>query len=481
MFYRYIPLLGFLLFGFSGSGQELPSSYEASSEQLTVYVIPITDAIGKPNLYILRRGLKDAIENRADMLLLDMDTPGGRVDLTIKMMEMLSKFDGITATYVNTDAISAGSFIAAATEEIYFAPTGKMGASAVIQGGGQDVPETARLKVESYLRANIRTITEGYPYRSDVIRAMLDADFELKIGEEVVKPSGELLTLTASEALRKYGEPPESLLSSGTFESVITLLNARLGEGKFHIKEFELTYSEVIAKWMNTFAPALLGIGMLGLFLEFKTPGFGIFGIAGIACLGLFFASQYIAGLAGNEVILFFSLGILLVLIEIFFFPGVLFFAISGLALILASLMWAMVDIWPSEPFIVSPVLLAEPMMNLVYGLTIATAGALLLYRFFPGSWLERSLVLSETIGRSGQSLRDRRDASLPRAGCVGVAVTHLFPGGHVEIDGKRYIAIAGLGAIDRGTKIRVEKVAEFNLIVEPLVSEEEEINTDLD
>ena len=479
MVFRLMPLLGLLLFEFSSSGQELPSSHEESAEQPTVYVVPITDAISKPNLYILRRGLKDAIENKADMLLINMDTPGGRVDLTIKMMEMLSKFDGITATYVNPDAISAGSFIAAATEEIYFAPTGKMGASAVIQGGGQDVPETARLKVESYLRANIRVITEDYPYRSDVIRAMLDADFELKIGEELIKPAGELLTLTASEALRKYGELSESLLSSGTFDSVTALLDARLGEGKYEIKEFELTYSEVIAKWMNTFAPALLGIGMLGLFLEFKTPGFGIFGIAGIACLGVFFASQHIAGLAGNEVILFFSLGILLVLIEIFFFPGVLIFAISGLALILGSLLWAMVDIWPSEPLILSPVMLAEPMMNLVYGLAIAAVGAIVLSRFFPGSWLERSLVLSETVGSGGQSLGDRRQASLPRAGSTGVAVTDLIPGGQVEIGGKRYSAQACLGAIDRGTRIRVEKVADFNLIVEPLVAEEEDTNTD--
>lgn len=479
MLFRLISLLSFLLFGVYGSSQELPSSSDESAVQFVVYVIPITDAIGKPNLYILRRGLKDAIENKADMLLLDMDTPGGRVDLTIEMMKMLSKFDGITATYVNPDAISAGSFIAAATQEIYFAPAGKMGASAVIQGGGQEVPETARLKVESYLRANIRAITEDYPYRSDVIRAMLDADFELKIGEVLIKPSGELLTLTASEALIKYGEPSQSLLSSGTFDSVTALLDARLGKGKYDVNEFELTYSEVVAKWMNTFAPALLGIGMLGLFLEFKTPGFGVFGIAGIACLGVFFASQYIAGLAGNEAILFFSLGILLVLIEIFFFPGVLIFAFSGLALILGSLVWAMVDIWPSESLTVSPILLAEPMMNLVFGLAIAATGALILSRFFPGSWLERSLVLSQTAGGDGQSLRDHREASLPRAGSTGVAVTDLFPGGQVEIGGKRYSALAGLSAIDRGITIRVQKVADFNLIVEPCVAEEEDKNKD--
>ncbi|WPJ94256.1 hypothetical protein SH580_12505 [Coraliomargarita algicola] len=332
-------LFFFLTLGLIASAQEpvsVPATEPAPSaepaepaapagERIDVYVIPITGAINKPNLYILRRGLKEAITNQVDMVLLDMDTPGGRVDYTIEMMEMLAKFDGITATFVNPDAISAGSFIASATQEIYFAPQGKMGASAVIQGGGQDVPETARMKMESYLRANIRSITEDYPFRSDVLRAMLDAEFELKIGDEVIKPAGELLTLTAREAMREYALPdaaPQPLLASGIYDSVDALLDARLGPDQYQIKDFHITYSEVLAKWMNTFAPGLLGIGLLALFFEFKTPGFGIFGIAGIVLLGIFFISQYIAGLAGNEAILFFALGVLLVLIELFFFPA---------------------------------------------------------------------------------------------------------------------------------------------------------------
>jgi membrane-bound serine protease (ClpP class) len=401
-----------------------------------------------------------------------MDTPGGRVDVTLEMMEMLAKFDGITATYINPDAISAGSFIAAATQEIYFAPGGKMGASAVIQGGGQEVPETARMKVESYLRANIRSITEDYPFRSDVIRAMLDADFELKIGEELIKPAGELLTLTASEAMREYANSPDGpaqpLLGKGIFDSTGALLDARLGQGNYLIKDFQLTYSEVIAKWMSTFTPGLLGIGMLLLFFEFKSPGFGIFGILGIVLLGVFFISQHIAGLAGNEVILFFALGLLLVLLEIFFFPGTLIFALSGLACIFGSLLWAMLDIWPDEPITVSPDLLAEPLVNLVFGLSIAVVGALLFSRFFHGSWMERKLVLAEAAGGDSQALRAERASRLPPPGSTGIAVTDLFPSGRVEIDGRRYEARSALGTIKNGSPIRVQKSADLSLIVEP-------------
>ena len=435
-----------------------------------VYVVPITEAINKPNLYILRRALKDAIANDVDMLLLDMDTPGGRVDITIEMMEMLAKFDGITATFVNDNAISAGSFITAATQEIYFSPTGKIGASAVIMGGGQDVPETARLKIESYLRANIRAITEKYPLRSEVIRAMLDQEYELVVNEEVIKPAGELLTLTASEAVRTYGDPATPLLGEAIYENIEELLDARFGEGKYVIRDFSITYSENVAKWMNTFAPALLGIGMLMLFFEFKTPGFGLFGIGGIILIAIFFISQHIAGLAGNEAILFFALGVILVLLELFFFPGTFFAALTGLALMFGSIFWAMIDFWPGETIKLSADLLAEPFVNLVFGLSIAVVGAFVFGRFFKHTWFAHQMVLESAIGRIDTPLVSEESGSAvktPDLGSEGVAVSDLHPGGCVEIDGERYEARSVLGTIDRSAKIRVLERKDFSLIVE--------------
>ena len=362
---------------------ELPSNGEniaavaVQNKQTSVVVIPINEAIDKANLFILRRALKQAISDQVDCVILDMDTPGGRLDVTLEMMEMLARFEGETATYVNIDAISAGSFIAAATESIYFAPTGKMGASAVIQSGGAEVPETAAMKIESYLRANLRAITEDIPYRADVLRAMLDADFEFKVGDDVIKPAGELLTLTAKEAMQVYGDPPQTLLASGIYESMDALLDARFGADGYTVRYYEITYSESLAKWMNTFAPALMGIGLLFLFLEFKTPGFGLFGGLGIACIAIFFASQYIAGLAGNEVILFFYSRCFVGLAGALLFPGTLIAALSGLALIFGSLLWAMIDLWPNEGFDFNGDLLFEPALNLVLALLFAVVGAL--------------------------------------------------------------------------------------------------------
>src|SRR5262245_48842548 len=88
----------------------------------SVVVIPVRDAIDEPVLYVIRRGLKDAIEKKADVVVLDMDTPGGRLSTTFDILEALGKFEGKTITYINKDAISAGAFITAATHDIYFAP-----------------------------------------------------------------------------------------------------------------------------------------------------------------------------------------------------------------------------------------------------------------------------------------------------------------------------------------------------------------------
>ena len=438
-----------------------------NQKPVSVYVIPIKEQIDDPNLFILRRGLKEAIENDVDMILLDMDTPGGRVDITIKMMDMLAKFDGITATFVNDDAISAGSFIAAATQKIYLSPMGKIGASAVIAGGGQEVPETARLKIESYLRANIRVITAEYPYRSDVIRAMLDKDFELVIDNKTLKPKGELLTLTAKEAMKMYGDPPTPLLASGIYDSVEDLLDARFGAGNYVIKDFEVTYSERIAKWMSSFAPLLLGIGLLLLFIEFKTPGFGIFGIAGIAAVAVFFISQHIAGLAGNEVFLFFALGVALVVVELFLFPGTFVALISGVVLILGSLLWAMIDFWPGEPVRFSTDLIVQPLITLIYGISVAVLGILVFSRFFKGSFFERMLVLEESVASVNSKEVETPEIDIPEIGALGVAVTDLFPTGRIEIDGKRYEAKSALKQIHHGSEIRVCKSSRFGIEVE--------------
>lgn len=437
-----------------------------------IYVIPVREQIGSAVHYIIRRGLKEAIEQKADAVILDMKTPGGALDATLEIMESLAKFPGTTITYINNEAMSAGAFISAATQEIWFAPSGIIGAAAPVSMGGQDVEATMRQKIVSYLKARIRAESEGKGYRGEVVSAMIDADYVLKVGDKVIKDKGELLSLTAAEAAKTYGEPPQALLSAGTAKDLDELIMKRFGPVKPKVTSLQVTWSESLAVWLNAISSLLLGVGLLALYIEFKTPGFGVFGIVGIVCLAIVFLGSYVAGLSGHEPMLVFGLGLVLVAIEFFVFPGAIVFALTGLALMLGSLVWSMADIWPNEPISVawSGDALVAPLANLGLGILIAIGLALALARFIPRGWFFEQLAVS------GESVGAAQSAGIPAAvapavsslvGRKGVAATGLYPSGQVEIDGQRFEARLDVGSAPAGTRVVVRRRTDFGLIVD--------------
>jgi len=81
-----------------------------------VFIVPIREDIMPPLVYIVRRGVKEAMEANADAIIFDMNTDGGRVDVTEEIIGIISKFKGATITYVNDRAFSAGAFISVATQ-----------------------------------------------------------------------------------------------------------------------------------------------------------------------------------------------------------------------------------------------------------------------------------------------------------------------------------------------------------------------------
>lgn len=430
------------------------------------FVIPVQDQIAKPTLYIIRRGLKEAIEQKADIVVLDMKTPGGALDATFEIMEALGKFPGKTVTFVDDQAISAGAFIAATTEEIWFAPRGKIGAAAPVSATGQDIDKTMRQKVVSFLRAEVRSISEGKGYRGQVVSAMIDEDFELKIGDTVLKPKGELLTLTASEAMKTYGEPAQPLLGAGIATDIPALLTTKFGAGNFEVREFRVTWSESLAQYLTALAPILTGLGLLALFLEFKMPSNGIFAGAGILLLLVVFFGHYVAGFSGHEPVLLFTLGLLLVLVEVLFFPGVALPAITGVALMLVALVWSMADLWPNEPVSFSGDAFARPLTNVGVGVLLSVGIGAALLRFLPQGWIWDRLTVNSVAGGVAQAATGGASSS-GLIGATGVAATALRPGGQIEIDGKRYEARAALGSIAPGTRVVVRARDSFALVVE--------------
>jgi membrane-bound serine protease (ClpP class) len=444
----------------------LSAQDEPADGKHKVVIIPVREQIAPPELHILRRGLKSAIEQGADTVILDMETPGGRLDVTFDMLKAIEKFPGKVITYVNGEAISAGALISAGTDQIHFSPGAVIGAAAPVTGGGQDIDETMKQKIVSYLKARVRAISDGKGYRGEVISAMIDADFEFKIGEEVIKPEGELLTITATEAMKEYGDPPQPLLGAGISPDIESLMDTLFGKGNYTATRLEVTWSEKIAQYITMLAPLLLAAGLVLIFIEFKTPGFGFFGIGGGLLLAIVFFGHHAAGLSGHEAALFFFLGFALVMIDVFFLPGFFLLAIPGALLMLGSLLWGMSDIWPDQPIEWDSNFLFKPLTNLITGTAGAILIFLLLLRFMPNGGLWGKMVLESAIGgETTPSSIARHEPSL--IGATGMAVTALFPSGEIEIDGKRYDARLSLGTASPGAPVKVISVGEFELKVE--------------
>ncbi len=433
-------------------------------------MIPVRQEISTPELYIIRRGLKEAIDQGVNTVVLDMETPGGRLDVTFDILKALEKFPGKTITYVNREAMSAGAFISAATDEIYFAPGAVIGAAAPVNAGGSDIGDTMKGKIVSYLKARMRAISEGKAYRGQVISAMIDMDSELKIGDKIIKPKGELLSLTASEAMATYGDPPEPLLGSGIAANLDDLLDQIHGPGGYTVERMQISWSENLAQYLNMATSVLLGLGLLALFIEFKTPGFGVFGISGIALLSVVFFGQFVAGLSGHEPVLFFLLGVMLVAVEIFLLPGTWVMAMAGICLIFGSLVWAMADLWPRQAVPISGDVFLAPLLNVGIGVVLAVGIFIAILRFLPRGGLWGNMVLHAAVGGEpgSRAITGGAPAAIfPLVGETGVAATALFPSGQVENAGRRYEARVAVGFVDKGAAVRVTGVSGFGLAVE--------------
>jgi len=214
---------------------------------------------------------------------------------------------------------------------------------------------------------------------------------EVKSCDRVIHPKGTVLTLSAQEATEKFNGKP--LLADGIAESIVDLMQKAGLKG--HSVSLDPTGFERLAFWITALAPLLLLGGIIGAYLEFKIPGASLPGIISAICFALFFLGHYLAGLAGWEVVGLFVLGMALVIIEILFFAhSTIVFGVVGVFLILASLLWAMIDRYPGETFFPTGRMLAMPLLNLFLAIAAAVIVIVLLARYLPRTSIYRRFAL---------------------------------------------------------------------------------------
>jgi membrane-bound serine protease (ClpP class) len=453
--------LGLLLGGFLlASPTALPAETNrlVSSPTGKVFIVPIRENIMPPLVYVVRRGVKEAMEAKADALILDMKTDGGRVDVTEEIIHIISKFKGTTVTYVNDRAFSAGAFIAVGTQKIYMAPQSVIGAAApilMVPGGGvaDKLPDTMEAKMTSAIRALVRVQAEKNGHNIEVVEAMIDKTKELKIDGEVLNKEGNILTLTDRQAAKEYGEPPKPLLSSGTVESLDALL-ATLGYAEAQRVEIKPTGAETVGLWINTIGPLLLIIGMIGLYIEFKTPGFGLPGIVGLVAFALYFFGGYAAAISAPVWAVVFVVGLILVALELFVFQGSMIAGVGGAVLMLVAIVMGMVDMYPGTPRLPTLPQLQLPLRDLGIALAGTIVTAAILARFLPKTSLFQKLVSQTASGVSSVAAQEAQQEA--RIGQIGVAVSPLYPGGKARF-GNEFLDVITQGEmIESGRPVKI-------------------------
>jgi membrane-bound serine protease (ClpP class) len=421
---------------------------QGAQGQETVIRIPVTGVVELGLAPFIERSLEEAAARGAAFVVLDMDTPGGRVDAAERIADALSDSPVPVYTLVNRRAFSAGALIALATDGIYMRPGSVIGAATPVDGTGEKAPE----KIVSAMRSEMRALAEARGLDPLIAEAMVDEDIAIP----GVVEAGKLLTLTTEEAVRVgYATEVEDL------SALLALLGGRYAQ----VETSEANWAERVVRFFSNpvVAPFLLTLGFLGLITEIKTPSFGMAGIAGLLSLALFFGSHLIVGLAGLEDLIVFGIGLALLGVEIFLVPGFGLFGILGALGILAGLYMSLIGSIPtSADFTRAGMILTTSVL-----LIVVTAWVMI-----------RSVPRASRLARSGVFLLERTDRSIgyeaaparrDLVGVVGKAITDLRPSGTGLFGDERIDVVSESEWITEGTPIRIISAEGYRHVVRPV------------
>jgi membrane-bound serine protease (ClpP class) len=427
----------------------LPPVLSAQSDKAVVFVAPIEGMIDLGLAPFVQRVLDEAAAAGAAAVILEINTFGGRVDAAVLIRDALLNSKVKTAAFINKRAISAGALISLAAERIAMADGGTIGAATPVQMGQGGAPEAVSEKTVSYVRKEFRATAEARRRPPLIAEAMVDADVEIK----GLVQKGKLLTLTSDEALKHKIVD----VRANSIDSVLKQLDLDGAE----IRRLAPNWAEEFVRFLTNpiVSSLLMTIGMLGIIIEIRTPGFGIPGSLGIASLALFFWGHWLVQLAGWEELLLFTSGLVLLILEIFVIPGFGIAGVLGIGALLAGLSLSLVGGGASWEFILRAV------GRVVFSLLFSAAASLLLLRFLPRLPFGRRLILDTGLP-AGAGYASAPEEKRRFLGKSGTTLTPLRPAGIADVEGQRVDVVSDGEFIDSGTPITVSRVDGNRIVV---------------
>ena len=405
-----------------------------------IYHFKIENEIAEPTGILVDSALAAATRLKADYVIAEINTFGGRVDIADAINQKFLDYPKPIWAFINNNAYSAGALIAIACDSIYMAEGSNMGAVTPVNGAtGQYAPE----KVRASIRAKMRASAEANGRNPKIAEAMVDETLDY---DSLVTP-GKLIVFTTSEAIKNgYCEG-----KANSVEDILAKYDMRKAE---IIRYVPSTLEKIISFFLNPAVSSFLVLLIIGgIYFELQTPGVGFPIIAAIIGLVLYFVPYYVRGLAENWELLLFLGGVALIAIELFLLPGSKIFAIAGLLVMFGALGLMMLG---NDGLSFEGV----PQKALINALIVTSVGlfgsATLIALVAPK--IATSKKFSHIALQTTQDSKDGYVAAQTTTmiGKEGSTYTVLRPSGKVIIDGQLYDAFTQGDFIEKDKKILV-------------------------
>lgn len=432
-----------------------------ADEVREVYMLRLDDEIGSTTWRHTREALAEAERDEASVLLVHLNTYGGSVVHADSIRTALMRCKMPVVAFVDNNAASAGALIALACDSVYMRSGSSMGAVTVVNGSdGAAMPD----KYQSYMRAMMRATAESHGHKADstwrrdplIAEAMVDARVEVP----GLIDSTRVLTFTPEEAVR-WG------YADGMAGSVDEVMSKLGYADNYEIVEYRPTWLDaVIGFFTNPAVQAVLIMIIIGgIYMELHSPGVGFPSAAAIIAAALYFLPIYISGIASEWIILLFVAGFILIVLEMFVVPGFGVTGISGIVCISLALIFGMIE---NYSFSLSHASVGSLWMSIgvfFAGLALAVGAVWWLTSRYGPKWVRRHTDLTAEL-RNADGFVGVDMGPARYVGHEGVAVTDMRPAGKVQIKGETLDAVAVMGFVHAGTRVRVTKYENAQIYV---------------
>ncbi|MCJ7543313.1 MAG: hypothetical protein MUP47_01905 [Phycisphaerae bacterium] len=477
-----------------------------------VFVIPIDGAITDTLADALERKVLRCKASGAELVIFRLNTPGGSGEAMDRIVQLiLDELGSIrTVAFVAPKALSAGAIISLACNEIVMTPTAVIGDAMPIMIGPEglvEIPPKERGKFESAARGQVRVLAGRNGYNLDLCEAMVTITHELWLIRHA--GTGELRIVEATEwRHRVAGAPPSTAPAGGKPptdgsweylrtldgpEELVTLtaeeatfdgLAAEVAASLVALGErydlpgpptiLEDTWSERLVTFLTS--PAVVAVlffaGLLCVYVEMHTPGFGVAGTTAILCFAILFGSRYLVGMAAWWEIALFALGLALLGVEVFVTPG---FGVAGIAGILCCAVALLAMFVPNAPLSL-PIpttkldwrVLGRGVLALSVAFIAAVVAMPLLARVLPKVPVASRLVLAPPAAAAAPPVSDSSPSRTIQVGQRGVVTATCRPAGVARFNETLVDVVAEGAFIYPGTAVVVLKNEGNRIVVAP-------------